>query len=49
MQGRCSREGGGIVGGTPLYPSWWDQEASLAENMLELVGHPGSPLLTEGH
>lgn len=38
----------GIVGGTPLYLSWWNQDASFAENMLELVGYPGSPLLTEG-
>jgi uncharacterized protein len=38
----------GIAGGTPLYLSWWNQRATISENLLELAGRPGSPLLTEG-
>ncbi|MGQ0625777.1 MAG: ATP-binding protein [Sporichthyaceae bacterium] len=38
----------GIVGGTPLYLGWWEQNATVAENLAELAGAPGARLLTEG-
>lgn len=38
----------GIVGGVPMYLSWWDQGGSIAENLTVLAGAPGARLLTEG-
>ena len=30
----------GIVGGTPLYLSWWNQQRPVTDNLFELVGRP---------
>lgn len=38
----------GIVGGMPLYLSWWQQEKSIRDNLMRLACTPDGRMLTEG-
>jgi uncharacterized protein len=38
----------GILGGMPLYLRLWDPDATLEENLTELVGDASAPLVNEG-
>jgi AAA+ ATPase superfamily predicted ATPase len=38
----------GIVGGMPLYLSWWHQDASIRDNLLRLACTPDGRMLVEG-
>lgn len=37
----------GLLGGMPLYLDWWDQEADLLDDLVELASRPGDRLQLE--
>ncbi|WP_214319481.1 ATP-binding protein [Nonomuraea sediminis] len=38
----------GLVGGMPLYLSWWRPELSVERNLARLAGHPDAKMIREG-
>lgn len=38
----------GILGGVPLYLTWWEEDLSIEQNLARLVCEPGGRLLEEG-
>ena len=38
----------GLLGGMPLYLSWWDQDKSVSDNLAVLATRPTSPMAIEG-
>jgi AAA+ ATPase superfamily predicted ATPase len=38
----------GILGGMPLYLRLWDSDATIEQNLVDLIGEAGAPLVNEG-